>query len=50
MNFVKFGAPRELGLLATTALSNWNRKLTRDVNGRRLENFYDVKIWCVDVK
>jgi len=40
--FAKFGTLRDTGLLRTTALSNWNRKLIRDVNGRHLENFNDV--------
>jgi len=38
--FSKFGALRDL--LSATALSNWNHKLIRDVNGRHLENFNDV--------
>jgi len=40
--FTKFGTLRDLDLLRTAALSNWNRKLTGDVNGRHLENFNDV--------
>jgi len=40
--FVKFGTLRDPVLLRTTALSNWNRKLIRDVNGCHLENFNNV--------
>jgi len=42
--FAKFGTLRDPDLLRITALSNWNRKLIRDVNGHRLENFNDVII------
>jgi len=37
--FTKFGTVTDSDLLWTGALSNRNRKLIRDVNGRRLENF-----------
>jgi len=33
---------RDRDLLSTTALSNWNWKLTRDVSSRHLENLNDV--------
>jgi len=39
--FAKFYTVRDPVLLRTTALSNWNRKLIRDINGH-LENFSDV--------
>ena len=38
----KFGTVTDSDLLRTFALSNWNRKLIRDVNGRHLENFNDI--------
>jgi len=38
---MKFGIPI-LRDLRTTALPYWNRKLIRDVNGRHLENCYDI--------
>ena len=41
---IKFDTFRYSDLLRITALSNWNRKLIRDVNGHRLENFNDVII------
>ena len=40
--FKKFGRLTDADLLRTTALSNWNWKLIRNVNGRPLENFNDV--------
>ena len=40
--FTKFGTVTDSDLLRTCALSNRNRKLIRDVNGRHLENFSDV--------
>ena len=40
--FVKFSTLGDHVLLRTAALSNWNRKLIRDVNCRHLENFNDV--------
>jgi len=40
--FTKFGTVTDIDLLRTCALSNQNRKLIRDVNGRHLENFNDV--------
>ena len=40
--FEKFRTLGDPVRLRTTALSNWNRKLIRDVNGRHLENFSDV--------
>jgi len=40
--FTKFGTFTDSDLLRTRALSNWNRKLIRDVNGRHLENFHNV--------
>jgi len=40
--FAKFGTLRDPDLLTTTALSKWNQKLIRDVNGRHLENFNNV--------
>jgi len=39
--FAKFYTVRDHVLLRTTSLSNWNRKLIRDVNGRHLKNFSD---------
>jgi len=39
--FAKFGTLRD-PVLSTTALSNYNGKLIRDVIGHRLENFIDV--------
>jgi len=38
----KFGTVTDSDLLRTCALSNRNRKLIRDVNGRHIENFNDV--------
>jgi len=40
--FTKFGTVTESDFLRTCALSNRNRKLIRDVNGRYLENFNNV--------
>jgi len=40
--FAKFGTLRDPDLLTTTALSKWNQKLIRDVNGRHLEYFNNV--------
>jgi len=40
--FTKFGTVTDSDLLRTCALSNRNRKLIRDVNGRHLENFNGV--------
>jgi len=40
--FTKFGTLRDPDLLRTCALPNWNRKLTRDVNGHHRENYSDV--------
>jgi len=40
--FAKFGTLKDPVLLRTAALSNWNRKLIRDINGRHIENFNDV--------
>jgi len=40
--FTKFGTITDSDLLRTCALSNRNRKLLRDVNGRHLENFNNV--------
>jgi len=42
--FTKFGTFTDSDLLGTGTLSNQNRKLIRDVNGRHLENFNDVII------
>ena len=41
-SFTKFGTVTDPDLLRTTALSNWNRTLIRDVNGRHLDNFNNV--------
>ena len=40
--YTKFGTVTDSDLLRTCALSNRNRKLIRDVNGRHLENFNGV--------
>ena len=40
--FARIGTLRDPVLLRTTALSNWNQKLIRDVNGRHIENFNAV--------
>jgi len=40
--FTKIGIVTDSDLLRTCALSNRNRKLIPDVNGRHLENFNDV--------
>jgi len=40
--FTKRGTLADTDLLRTRALSNRNRRLIRDVNGRNLENFNEV--------
>jgi len=40
----KFVTLTDADFLRTRALPNWNQMLIRDVNGRHLENFNDVKI------
>jgi len=40
--FTTFGTLRHTGLLRTCQQQNRNRKLIRDVNGRHVENFYNV--------
>jgi len=48
--FAKYGTLRDHVLLRTTTLSNWNKKLIHDINGRHVENYHNVTITLPTVR